>query len=48
MIAESNPTVMMLFRSFMVTLFDKTEKVLPGIIPENLKDDFPLMKPLQL
>jgi len=48
MIAERNPTVMMLFRSFMVTLFDKTEKVLPGIIPENLKDDFPLMKPLQL
>jgi nitrous oxidase accessory protein len=48
MIAERNPTVMILFRSFIVTLFDKTEKVLPGIIPENLKDDFPAMKPLQL
>src|SRR4030095_5164873 len=48
MIAEKNPTVMMLFRSFMVMLFDKTEKVLPGIIPENLKDNFPLMKPLAL
>lgn len=48
MIVEKNPTSMILFRSFMVTLFDKTEKVLPGIIPENLKDNFPLMKPLNL
>jgi len=48
MIAERNPSVMMLFRSFMVTLFDKTEKILPGIIPENLKDDSPMMKPLSL
>ncbi|HEX5150575.1 MAG TPA: nitrous oxide reductase family maturation protein NosD [Parafilimonas sp.] len=48
MIAERNPTVMMLFRSFMVTLFDKTEKVLPGIVPENLKDNSPSMKPFRL
>lgn len=48
MIAENNSSAMMLFRSFMVTLFDKTEKVLPGIIPENLKDNFPMMKPLHL
>jgi nitrous oxidase accessory protein len=48
MIAEENPSAMMLFRSFMVTLFDKTERILPGIIPENLKDNFPMMKPLQL
>ena len=48
MIAEENPSAMMLFRSFMVTLFDKTERVLPGIIPENLKDNFPMMKPLPL
>lgn len=46
MIAEQNPSAMMLFRSFMVTLFDKTERILPGIIPENLKDNFPMMKPL--
>jgi len=39
---------MMLFRSFMVSLFDKTEKILPGIIPENLKDNFPAMKPFRL
>lgn len=48
MITERNPSAMILFRSFMVTLFDKTEKVLPGIIPESLKDSFPLMKPLSL
>ena len=48
MIAEENPSAMMLFRSFMVTLFDKTERILPGIIPENLKDNFPMMKPLHL
>ncbi|MGN6215061.1 nitrous oxide reductase family maturation protein NosD [Parafilimonas sp.] len=48
MIIEKNPSAMVLFRSFMVTLFDKTEKVLPGITPENLKDNFPLMKPLAL
>ena len=48
MIAEQNPSAMMLFRSFMVALFDKTEKVLPGIIPENLKDNAPFIKPLPL
>ncbi|HNP24591.1 MAG TPA: nitrous oxide reductase family maturation protein NosD [Panacibacter sp.] len=48
MLVEKNPTVMMLFRSFIVTLMDKTEKVLPGIIPENLVDNSPLMKPLPL
>jgi nitrous oxidase accessory protein len=48
MIIEKNPSAMVLFRSFMATLFDKTEKVLPGITPENLKDNFPLMKPLAL
>lgn len=47
MIAENNPPAMMLFRSFMVDLLDKTERLLPGITPE-LKDDFPLMLPLRL
>ncbi|MBK7764051.1 MAG: nitrous oxide reductase family maturation protein NosD [Bacteroidetes bacterium] len=48
MIVEKIPSVMILFRSIMVTLLDKTEKLLPSITPENLKDDTPLMKPLQL
>jgi nitrous oxidase accessory protein len=48
MIIEQNPPAMMLFRSFMTTLLDKTEKIIPTLTPENLKDDFPLMKPLPL
>jgi nitrous oxidase accessory protein len=48
MIIEQNPPAMMLFRSFMTSLLDKTEKILPTLTPENLKDDFPLMKPLPL
>jgi nitrous oxidase accessory protein len=48
MIVEGNPAAMMLFRSFIVSLMDKTEKVLPSIIPENLKDNFPLMLPVKL
>ncbi|MFN3664601.1 MAG: nitrous oxide reductase family maturation protein NosD [Sediminibacterium sp.] len=47
-IVERNPTAMILFRSFMTALFDKTEKLIPSLTPENLKDDFPLMKPLKL
>jgi nitrous oxidase accessory protein len=48
MIIDNNPSALMLFRSFMVTLMDKTEKIFPGITPENLKDDLPLMSPLPL
>jgi nitrous oxidase accessory protein len=48
MVVERNPNAMMLFRSFMVSLLDKTEKVLPGITPENLKDDRPVMRPLAI
>jgi nitrous oxidase accessory protein len=48
MIVEKNPSAMMLFRSFMTSLLDKTEKIVPSLTPENLKDDFPLMKPLPL
>ena len=48
MMVEQNPTIMMLFRSFIVRLMDKTEKILPSLTPENLKDDAPLMKPLPL
>ncbi len=48
MIIEQNPPAMMLFRSFMTALLDKTEKVIPTLTPENLKDNHPLMKPLPL
>lgn len=47
-IVERYPTAMILFRSFMVTLLDRTERLLPSLTPEDLKDDVPLMKPLKL
>ncbi|MFM6926064.1 MAG: nitrous oxide reductase family maturation protein NosD [Ferruginibacter sp.] len=48
MIVEKNPPAMILFRSLMSSLLDKTEKVLPSLTPENLKDLHPLMKSLAL
>lgn len=48
MIIEKNPPAMILFRSFITSLLDKTEKVLPVLTPENLKDNYPLMKKIRL
>lgn len=48
LIIERNPPAMILFRSLMSSLLDKTERILPSLTPENLKDDYPLMKPLPL
>ena len=48
MIIESNPAALMLFRSLIVTLLDKSEKILPGVTPEQLKDSRPLMVRLAL
>lgn len=48
MIIEKNSAALMLFRSIIVSLLDKTEKLLPGITPENMKDEQPQMKPLPL
>jgi nitrous oxidase accessory protein len=45
MIIERIPSAVMLWRSFFVTLMDRAEKVVPVITPENLKDNFPSMKP---
>lgn len=44
MIVEKYPVAMILFRTFITTLLDKTEKIIPSLTPENLKDDGPLMK----
>lgn len=43
-LTERNPSAMLLFRSFMITLLDKSEKVLPSITPDNFVDRSPLMK----
>lgn len=48
MIIDSNPAALMLFRSLIVSLLDKSEKILPGVTPEQLKDDRPLMVRLAL
>lgn len=48
MVVEKYPMAMLLFRSFMVTLLDRTERVMPSLIPEDLKDDYPMMKPVVL
>ena len=44
-IVEKNPPIMLLFRSFMVSLLDKSEKMLPSLTPENFVDTEPLMNP---
>ena len=48
MIIERNPPAMILFHSFITSLMDKSEKVIPSLTPENLKDEHPLMKSLHL
>ena len=47
-ITENNPSAMLLFRSFMITLLDKSEKILPSITPDNFVDRTPLMHSLPL
>lgn len=44
-IAERMPYSIMLFRSFMVMLLERTERAVPGLTPVDMKDDKPLMKP---
>ena len=44
-IVEKIPSAVILWRSFMVTLLDRMEKVIPSITPENMIDNSPKMKP---
>jgi nitrous oxidase accessory protein len=48
MLIEQNANCLLLLRSFMVTLLDKIEKAIPTLIPENLTDDKPYMRRLNL
>ncbi len=48
MVVERIPTAVLLWRSFMVFMLDRAEKVLPAITPENLKDNQPSMRPYDL
>ncbi|HEX4957425.1 MAG TPA: nitrous oxide reductase family maturation protein NosD [Lacibacter sp.] len=47
MITERNPASMMMYRSFIATLIDKAEKMIPVLTPVDLKDDHPQMKPIK-
>lgn len=47
-IAERNPATMLLFRSMIISLLDKSEKMIPSLTPDNFVDNKPLMRALQL
>ena len=44
MVVEKMPSSIMLWRSFLVYLLDRSEKVVPSITPESLKDNHPVLK----
>lgn len=48
MIVEQNPPAMLLYRSFMTTLLDRSEKIIPTLTPEYFIDNNPHMKPYNL
>ncbi|MDL5051463.1 nitrous oxide reductase family maturation protein NosD [Oscillatoria amoena NRMC-F 0135] len=43
-VVENVPMAMVFMRSMMTEMIDKTERVLPSLIPENIIDETPLMK----
>lgn len=47
-ITEKIPTAMILYRSFLTNIMDQVEKVMPSIIPDQLKDNAPKMKKWKL
>ncbi len=47
-IVEKNPPAMLLYQSFMISLLDKSEKILPSLTPENFVDKTPSMVPYVL
>ncbi|MCS6975326.1 MAG: nitrous oxide reductase family maturation protein NosD [Cyclobacteriaceae bacterium] len=48
MVVERVPMAVFLWRSFLVFLLDRAERAFPAITPENLKDNYPRMKPYDL
>ena len=43
-VSEKTPTTMILFHSLLSRLMDQAEKVMPSIIPDQLRDNTPVMK----
>lgn len=48
MLMERIPFALILYRSFVVTIFERMEKIAPAITPVNLYDDQPRMKPWKI
>lgn len=48
MIVERTPYALILYRSFLVSILDRTEKAIPTITPAQLKDNRPAMQPFSL
>lgn len=46
-LSENNPSIMILFKTFIIDLLDKTEKVIPSLTPENFVDEEPIMKKIR-
>jgi nitrous oxidase accessory protein len=47
-VVERMPYGLLLMRSLMVYLMDKTEKIVPSLTPEKLMDQKPAMRPILL
>ncbi len=47
-LVELNPSVMLLFRSFLIDMLDRTEKIIPSLTPESFVDDQPRMKRIEI
>lgn len=47
-LTEKNNATMLLYRSFMISLLDKSEKALPSITPDDFIDNTPQMKAIPL
>lgn len=47
-IVEMNAPVMLLFRSFFISMLEESEKIIPSLTPENFIDNQPLMRVIKL
>ncbi len=47
-ISEKIPAAMILYRSFLTGIMEQVEKVMPSMIPDQLRDDSPMMKKIEL
>jgi nitrous oxidase accessory protein len=47
-VTEKIPSAMILYRSFLTDIMNQVEKLMPSVIPDNLRDDMPMMKSWKL